>query len=256
MRPLSITVLLLALTACPAKKREVRAPDPVVDIEESSPWKVRRSEGVAVVEGPDGLRLYAGGAPRGSGDRYPGVALGTARGPNVTLLSGAYAPLLIPDESDQPYRVRLESFGSTIAVDVGEAFTARVTPPQHGRVRIVTRGAANLVLPANETKLSGQRDGRPLFSEVITAGQEPGLEARGASRLEVTVPDQGVITVESECTARWIRPLPRGSTSSFLIRLGPPRRHIDPRYAPTGATDEGPACAGTATITVPWPPSP
>lgn len=248
-------LILAVIAGCHSKKQEVPPPEPVVEVEETGPWRVLRTGGMVVVGGPEDLHLYAGAAPRNGGDRYPGIAIGTARGPELTLLSGAYAPLLIPDHSDRPHRMHLASRGATLAVAVGEAFTARFAPPSAGRLRIVTEGEANLVVPANETKLSGQQEGKPLFLEEITAGGDPGLEKRRAGRLEATVPNEGVITVETSCVARWIRPLPRGSTSSFVIRLGPHRTYIDPRYAPAGAVDEGPPCAGTATITVPWPPS-
>lgn len=241
--------LLLAAAAVAGCEKTPEMPPPAAElrIAAGSSWRVERGGDAPMLRGPGGFVFVQTAHAR---ERMPGLSPGTDAGPELSLLAGDFAPLVVPDRTDHAHRVRIEAEGATLAVDFEGAFSARVLPARGPWSRILLEGRANLVLPSGETRVKGFRGGRPSFAERVVAWSEASVAVRAVDRLEVDTERRGTIVVETSCPPRMIRPRARANTSSFLVRLGPPRSDFDPRYAPERAEDPAPACSGTATVSV------
>ncbi len=247
-------VLLAAVASAFGCRRTEETPGPSasIAIAPGSPWHAERTGDAPMFRGPGDLFVFV--TTSKSEDRLPGLSIGTAAGPALTLLNGEFAPMIVPDRTDGAYLVRVEAGGATLAVDFGGAFSAKVSSlgvAPHDWSRIVLDGHADLVLPAGETTVRGMVKGKPSFSERITAWSKPSVEPRPVDRIEIETERRGIVVVETSCPPRLIRPRTRANSSSFVLRLGIARPDFDPLYAPPDAEDATPECAGTATIALP-----
>jgi hypothetical protein len=242
-----VRALLIALLLAGCKRPEEKAaPSASIAISGTS-WSALRSGEAPVLRGPHDLFVYV--ISVSTEDRLSGVAIGSEAGPELTLLAGKFAPLLIPDRSDELHAVKIAADGSTLAIDFRGAFTARVSAEQ-GRVRLIVDGRAHVVVPSGETMVKGFAAGAPRFAQRVTAWSEASLESHAVDRIEVDTERRGTIVVESRCAPRLMRPRARANTSSFLLRLGPTRDALDPLYAPEHLKDADVACTGGSTVTV------
>jgi hypothetical protein len=206
-----IALLAIALAGC--KKVEAPSPTPVA-LDVSGSWQAVRTGDAPVLRSPGGTFVYVLTA---ADDRVAGLGIGTEAGPELGLLDGKFAPLLIP--VDPIERVQVGSTASTLAIDFAGAFKARVTASN--RIRLVIDGRANVVLPAGETMVKGFLAGAPRFAEKVTAWSEASDVVHRVDRIEVDTERRGTIVVESPCAPRLIRPRALAHTSSFLLGLGP-----------------------------------
>jgi hypothetical protein len=193
----------------------------------------------------------------------PGIGLGDARGPTYELLGGYFAPRLIPPQTDVPHRVTVEAAGSALrirfhapgAADPALDATVTATPtPQ-----VVLRGSALVVLPADRVQVQGTWRGAPAFSAALEASGPPEVRAPRADRVEVVSERHGAFALALGCPRpTLVKPIPRGSTSSFLIHVGPRPPLADPLYSPPLPLPHPDLtrCAGTATSTLTFPAAP
>jgi hypothetical protein len=240
-----IAIVALLLAAC-TERTEAPAPPAEIAIAPGAGWTAMRTGDAPMFRGSAGAFIFVGTAR--SADRLPGIGIGSETGPELTLLAGEFAPLVIPDRTDRAHQVRISAQGSTLAIDFGE-LTARVTEHDDW-IRLAIDGRANLVLPSGRTTVKGFRGRRPIFAEKVSAWSEASIEVHAVDRIEVDTERRGTIVLVSDCAPRLIRPRARANTSSFLVRVGPARNAFDPSYSPANAEDRAPPCTGTATVSV------
>ena len=245
----------------------VRAPTPATTTTTSTPangdhhaptaqWTVVNDQRI---EHPSGgqLFVYSGAANLERG--LPGVVEANRRGPAFGLLGGYFAPRVLatgPAPSDAPF------------IEVNEAARIRlpgldvaVAAPIANRLTLTLRGGATLAFPADRTEVQGLWRDRPSFATVVSAGASPGYSAWRADRVFIRTRAGRTFDLVLGCPeVLLIQPLPRGSTSVFLLHLGPRPPPADPIYSPTTPVPEATARAlttcsptATSTLTIPLP---
>jgi hypothetical protein len=217
----------------------------------ASTWSVVRSDGNAVLRHGD-VFVYV------SSESPAGLSFGDARGPRTGLISGAFAPLIAAPESDRAYAVE---------VDAGDRLRARfnapgsdrsasiaVAPPRDGRVQVYLQGAPHLLLPADRTEVRAMLNDAPSAAFTITAGEGPRIRSPRANRIEVTTNKLGTVVLETGCERpKIIEPIPRGSTSVFVLSPGRAPSADDPLFS-AGAPEADPCkTTETSTLSLSWP---
>lgn len=263
-----ITVWVFAHAACrPPSSPETEssgASRPVsIRVDPGSAFEVVR-RGPAPAFRARNLHVYVTGGARDLDTGLPGIAVGTARGPMYGLLSGYFAPQLLALDSSTAYALEIDAARSGLRVTLrgstrARTLSVRFAPPRKGRVRVTTRGPVDLAFRAARTTVRGLHDGRPSFSLQASAGDRPRRRYPRADRLIVESARFGPVSIDHGCPRiTLIHPLPRGSTSVFLLRAGPDPGTVEPLYAPR---DDPPIPANrndcrtnTSTIRMSWPP--
>ncbi|MEQ8272617.1 MAG: hypothetical protein RMA76_41125 [Deltaproteobacteria bacterium] len=243
MRVLWAPLVLALLTGCPKSTSSTDA---------TEGW-VRVKDGV-FRNGDAYVYVFAGA--RDLEKSLPGVAFGDASGPAFGLLGGYYAPWILAPDSAVTYAPEVKT---------GEVLEVRLAGPEHGlavdvaltprrilEARII--GSAVLAPRADRTEIQGFLDDRPSFLTEVSAGDEVELLEPRADVIEIVPRGEERWRVATACTrARVWRPRPTGSTSVFLVAVGPDPLLFDAVYTAEGATKRHPdfdACGRSATSTV------
>ena len=268
-RALVTTSIVLGGACRPTSNSRVEdsaAPGAVsIRAEPKSAFRVLRSGAAPAFRAQD-LSVFVTGTARHLDTGLPGVAIGTERGPMYGLLSGYFAPQWVAANSSTAYGLDIDLREDHLRVRLLDSAgrstgSVRITPPQQRRVRLTTEGSADLAFVAARTTVRGLHEGRPSFSLQATAGDRPGRRYPRGRRIIVESPRFGPIAIEQGCLrSTLIHPTPRGSTSVFILRVGPDPGPVDPLYAPLEdpvvPADRNDCRSETATITIPWPPPP
>lgn len=281
MRPAAPIALLLAgaglaLAGCPRRGRD-EAPAPRVALGPHAAWtQVRAGDAPA-------LRPAAGGPwlfffpdrVDGPSHTFPGLTPGTARGPSFALLDGAFAPLLAVPTPDCDHRLTITATGATLwarfepasrepgGASAGEPEGASAGEPGGGssgdrvtaavrvvgaRTEVVWTGPATILLPADRARVRATLEGRPATAFEIASSRTADMRRAHADALEVQTA-KGLITARSSCAhPAIIRPILRGSTSAFVVRLGP-LPDAGSAFS-SGAPQGGDTCGAAVTSTV------
>lgn len=201
--------------------------------------------------------VYVFAAARDLERGLPGIAFGDASGPSFGLLGGYYAPWILAPDSALTYEatvrtgevleVRLAAKdGPTLAIDV--ALTSR------GEISARVIGSAIVAAPADRTEVQGFVGDRPSFLTKVSGGDESELVSPRADAYELVARDGQRWHVASACPrGRILRPRPTGSTSVFLLAIGPDPLLHDSIYTTEGARDrhaDFDACGRTETSTI------
>ena len=247
-----------------SKTTDARARDVAVHTEPRSPFElVRRTSTLAFRS--SNLTVFITGSARDLETGLPGIGLGTDRGPQYGLLSGFFAPQMLAATSSASYALDVRAGQSDLHITLLDArdraaLTATFMPPREGRVRLITEGPITLTFAAARTTVRGIYEGLPSFSLEASAGDTPRRRYLRGQRIIVENPRLGSVIIEQSCQrATLIHPTPRGSTSVFLLRIGPDPGPIDLLYAPHDDTimpeDRNDCTARTASISYSWPPA-
>lgn len=255
-RPAALLVLL-ALTGCPNET----PPEPRSGALE---WIVQREHGADpaletgfVARHLGGARLFVYAGPADVDRGLPGLVEDEGRGPAYGLLSGYFAPRVLATRSSTGAEV---DGGETLRVTL-PGLRARVAAPANNRLAIVLRGGGTFAFPADRTQLQGHFGGKPSFLTRVSAGAPAGYQSRRADRLTVRTRTRVTFGLETPCPRiLLIHPLPRGSTSVFLVHVGPQPPPRDARFMPLTAVPAdvvaeqaecSPTATSTLTVTVP-----
>ena len=103
---MKIALLAIAFAGC-KKPAESIGPPAIVELS-GSEWTLVHGGDAPMIRGP---KAHVFVMTSKSGDRLPGIALGTEAGPELSLLGGEFAPLVVPDRTDLPHQVRIASDG-------------------------------------------------------------------------------------------------------------------------------------------------
>ena len=187
----------------------------------------------------------------------PGVGFGDERGPRFGLLGGYYAPQILMSDSARSYAATTTVEGDVLVVRLvadEEVAELRVPLPRAGRVSATIQGSALLAPPSDRTTIRGMYEDQPAFSFEISPGDDAGLVTPRADVVEIEPRGHEAWRVQTGCArVRVLRPRLTGSTSVFLVAVGPAPRLEDDVYATPGS-EERPEdldrCARTATSTL------
>ncbi len=187
----------------------------------------------------------------------PGIAFGGASGPRFGLLGGYYAPQLLAPDSALDYEAEVQT-GEVLRVRLahedgpGLAVDVALTPKHAVEARVI--GSAVIAAPADRTEVQGFLGDRPSFLTEVSSGDEAQLVTPRADVLEVVARDGGRWRIEAACPrSRLLRPRPTGSTSVFLLAVGPDPLLTDSVYTTEGADArhaDFDACGRSATSTI------
>lgn len=239
--------LLLLLLSC--RRPEPVVQPPTVTTSSTSPWQVAKLGRTASLSGPEGLFVFVDGGPADLDAGLAGISLGDQRGPNHGLLGGYFAPLLIPEHPTERYELRITA-NNHLTVS-GPNLDARIWR-EGPHVKLAARGRGAFLIPNDHTQLRAWYQGAPSFGATFEGRETPAYLTPRGERLELQTRRHGTWLFESGCPRLFVvRPLPRGSTSTFLILFGGP---ADPLYAPDAPAPPN-ECTATSTLSVPWPPS-
>ncbi|MCB9646506.1 MAG: hypothetical protein H6730_07900 [Deltaproteobacteria bacterium] len=259
-----MTWALVALTAgCRAKAPPAPPPPtPDVQVAEGAAFALVRG-GLRPVFAQGDLHVFVNPAALNPDEGLPGVAFGDDKGPHYELLGGYFAPQLIPPRTDLPHRVEVRARGGELLIrffapdakapDLDLTVTASAAP------QVVLRGGAVVVLPADRATVRGALEGAPALFTTQEAGGEPEVRAPRADRLEVISPRRGAFLLSLGCPRpTLVKPVPRGSTSSFVVHVGPRPPAADPLYSPPlpAPHPDLTRCAATGTSTLTFPATP
>lgn len=261
MNPRVFVAVLLAAGCREPARIEPQTPLPAIEIAGGSSWELARTGTDPALRTRDGalwIFLSSGGADR----PLAGLAFGDARGPKLGLLGGELAPLIAAPRSDRAYTITATASGELAHVrfssDGRQIFAASISPPHDGRASTRIHGTAVILIPADRTELRASAKGAPTSGFTITAGEKGEVLLPHADRLEVKTKKLGALVIEASCARpRVIRPIPKGSTSVFLVFYGPSLDADDPLFGvagPSPLTGERCTATVTSTLSLSWPP--
>lgn len=269
LRPLAALALLFAAAAC-EERSAPSAPAPAIAPSPTVTPVVRTSSAslfVQVREGPrpvfrqGDLHVYVSPSAAHLDLGLPGVAFGGPKGPRYGLLGGYFAPRILAPDSKVAYRAEIDATARGLRIRFFEGDHARLdVEVKNGpdRPQAILRGEGLVAMPADRARIFGRRGDQPAFSRDLTAGEEPKVDPRAADRVEVDSRKHGGFRFETSCPRVFlVSPVPRGSTSVFVLASGARAPPTDPLYAPEASGEVSPEadCAGavTSTLTVPRP---
>lgn len=253
------TLAAVTLGGCPTP-----APQSTADgAEEASPpaprtdeWRVTGDERAVATRGSARLFIYRGPPDLDRG--LPGITEDQGRGPAYGLLGGYFAPRLLATASSSTAVPQADGPSLRIALP-GLRVTA-LPPLAAGesprRMTLRVDGSGTLVFPADRTVVEGTLAERPSFSVTVSAGAAPGYRGWPADRLFIRPRRGRSFRITTDCPRiTLIHPVPKGSTSVFLLHLGPAPPPTDPLFAPVGPVPEDVRrpqgqCAATTTSTL------
>jgi hypothetical protein len=236
-------LLLLLLVAC----RRETAPPPLVEItttSSTSAWRIARA-GSAIAA--NDRWVFISPALDSETRNLPGVTFGDAKGPRYGLLSGYFAPLIAPASSGARADVKVELAGDLAKISFPPDLTITINTAN----RAVIEGRAVILPHAEDTEINASLGSRPIASFRVTAGDDPSSRILRADRLQIQNQRDGTLTIESACP-EVTTPTKRGSTSVFVVALGPNPVLSDPLF---GAPDAAPQkdCSPSRTSTLAFP---
>lgn len=256
-RPQSLGSLMVAFAvlagACRPAKNEARPPPAGLQL----PWRLDNKGSLIVAEQLGGARVYVSAGAPSRTDGLPGLVEGGSRGPAYGLLGGYFAPRILARGPSERPKVTLQ----TTAFDVRlPGLRALVSRADRG-IRYEVRGGATFAFSADRTDVQGQFRGQPSFAVKVSAGAAPGLRPLRGDRLFIRSRRGDAFELTTSCPRIvLIHPVPRGSTSVFLIHVGPAPLPTEDLYMPSNTldpsvVDELTGCATTesSTLTAPMP---
>ncbi|MEO1336286.1 MAG: hypothetical protein AAFV29_11615, partial [Myxococcota bacterium] len=179
----------------------------------------------------NGTRLFVYQGPPTLDSGLPGIVEDEGRGPAYGLLSGYFAPRLLAAASSTAAAASSPNGDSLHLALPGLDVTA--TSPNARTMVFSMKGGGTLVFAADETEVEGRLDGQPSFSTRVTAGGTPGYRAWRADHVFVQTRGKRHYALATSCQRiLLIRPVPRGSTSVFLLHIGPTPPPQNPLFMP------------------------
>ncbi len=259
---LLLTVLGIGLVRCPSTADVDLDAPAEASRSEGSPtglagpaagWTIRRGP-MAVANHPAGGRLFVFSGQASLDRSLPGVVEDAAgRGPAFGLLSGYFAPRLLADNTTTA--ADLQVVGDDLRVEM-RGLSLRALAPREGRLPLVLRGGGTLAFAADRTEIQGLFNRRPSFALVVSAGAPPSYRGFRADTLLIRTRTEQRYVLETDCDRLLlVHPLPRGSTSVFLLHVGPRPPPVNPVFMPAEPIPpeiltEQSRCASTATSTL------
>ena len=230
---------------------------PATDPQPSVKWSVTSTANRSTIaRGRARWFVYAG--PRDLDRGLPGVVEDGGRGPAYGLLGGYFAPRVLAADTSSTSAVRLVDDQPQIDLP---GIRGHALPPTKSTMSLRIIGGGTFAFPADRTEVTGLLDGRPSFSVNVSAGADPGYQSWRADTLTVRPRSGGFFTLTTACRrVLLLRPVPKGSTSVFLLHLGPQPAPTDPLFVPsTSVPDEAvvdqarcdPTATSTLTLTLP-----
>lgn len=241
---IAMTAVLLA-SATTACKKEVKAPPPAVMITETStasPFIIAR-DGSAIATRDKKLWAFIEPAYDEELRRLPGIAFGDERGPKLGLIGGYFAPLVGTSTSTLRGNVSVVLAADRAIVRYATDLSISIFPPADGRVHADIEGSAVLLPMAAETEVRAAANGAPLHAFRVSSGDDASTQVLRADHLEIESLKGGSFTVRTTCP-RVTMPTKRGSTSVFVVALGPNPALTDSLYGIANAAPQDEGCRG------------
>jgi hypothetical protein len=249
---LCLFIIVAMSAACTRSTPSPEAMPATIAIAPRSSWVLVHGGSSPVVRTKDGaVWIFAFSDPIGPDQHeLPGIAIGDARGPNLGLLSGRFAPLVVFPDSAKRWPLTITATRTTLHVSTG-TIAAAIRAPDQRRVVMTLRGAPWVALPADRTTVRGFFASAPSFELEVSAGDRPSIRAPHADAVEVDSARIGRVRIEADCDRPiLLRPTPRGSTSVFLVRDGP-NDGADPLFSADDVNlGNSPPCPTSATTTI------
>lgn len=235
------------------------APMPVVKTSTASPFELVR-QGQRPVFRQGDLHVYLNPAAMNIDLGLPGITLGGADGPHYGLLGGYFSPQILTPDASKAYRIEAQATATGLQVrffdDADRVAIDAEVLPSSGHPQVVLRGGAWVTMPADRVQVLGTQQGHPSFSRSLAAGADAQVDRRQADKVQVVSDKKGVFIVASSCPrVALVQPVLRGSTSVFILHVGPGLAAPDALFAPLGPAEviDPSLCPGTTTSTLSMP---
>ncbi len=180
-------------------------------------------------------RLFIYRGPPDLDRGLPGITEDEGRGPAYGLLGGYFAPRLLATASSSSSVAQIDDPALRIAMP-GLRVTALLSSSAAASAEVMTLrvdGSGTLTFPADRTVVEGTLQDRPSFLVTVSAGASPGYRGWPADQLFIRPRRGPRFRITTDCPrVTLIHPVPKGSTSVFLLHLGPASPPDNPLFAP------------------------